>query len=435
VTLTGFSQAGRTSSVTASRRLLVAVLLVTALKAACVVVLFRTPVSAEDGVMAANFATTGSFFINRYGIDNHTFQFPVYMTLVGWTYRLFGEHRQLACLLNVLLSGLTACVLIPLFSRILDEIDPQHALPGANRTAVVSVAVLGFLFHPFTSYYAMNNIHPFSLDLLMLYVPLLLMFRYVDRGERPIDLLLLALSLGVVLLTRTTLVVGMLLFLRIVGRRSGWKAAIVRASIATTIAVLMSVPWLIRNYRIDGIVGYTSTTGENIWKGALDNSEGANYLADGSNYRTVLTTEELDLLPTLSVNGQNEFFLDKYRRILVERPGHIAEMFLRKLRNFFWFRPGIGERYNAVMQRVMPLYMAMYAVALALALLSIPAFGRSTLVFWSIIAALGMFQSVFYVETRHRVVIEPLLILLAAASTSVLVSSFRSRRVADATLD
>jgi hypothetical protein len=411
----------------ASPRLRWLIVLVTFLKAIVTVRVFQHPRVWEDGAMAGNFLQTGTLFFRHYGVDNHSFQFPVYAFMVATVYRLFGVRPALIGFLNLFLNALNAWVLMHLFWRLFDRLQiPVQVRP--HKESIVTVAILGFLLHPLISYYSMNNVHPFALDMLMLYVPILLALRYFDRGEGARDFVILGLSLGAALLTRTVLVVSILPFVIIARAAWGWKTALSRTGLLLGIAALVGAPWLIRNYRMDRIFGYTSTAGEILWKGSLKGSDGSNFLSDGRPYVAALSDSERASLETLSVSGQNHFFMGKYREAVMESPLQVARLFFVKLKNFFWFRALIGNDYGPAIRRLIPIYRFAYALILVLAMLSIPLIGRSSWLVWSVVIGLGMFQSVFYVETRHRVVIEPLLMFLATLSSAVLLSQNASRR-------
>src|SRR6185295_8767981 len=120
-------------------------------------------------------------------------------------------------------------------------------------------------------------------------------------------------------------------------------------------------------------------------------------------------------------------FRAKYGELIRNQPLEVLRLFGVKLRNFFWFRTLIGSTYSPAIRRLVPIYQVGYAAVLALALVSAWALPRSRAWIWSVVIGLGLVQSVFYVETRHRLVIEPLLMFLAIV---VLVSfpSFLAQR-------
>ena len=398
-----------------SAGLILLIVSVTALKAVAVLLFLRQPTQQEDAKLAVSLLRTGTFTLRHLGADNHSYQFPLYPTMVAGAYRILGARPAAVGLLNLVLNALTAWVLVLVLGKFFDRIDVAGRLRWA-RAATLWVCLVAFLLHPFISYYVMHNVHPLPLDLLAFYGPLLLVFRYFDRGNRTSDLVLLGVATGLVMLTRPPHIVTLLPLLIIAAASSGWFAALRRTTFVVSIALLVGVPWLVHNYRTDGILGYTSTTGEILWKGALANSDGSNFLLDGRRHIDALSDTELERVSTMSVAEQNRFFMGKYVASLGRQPGQVAWMFLVKLRNFFWFRSLLGNEYSASIRRWMPLYEVPYAAALLLALLSIPRLGAGTWPVWSMIVGLGLLQSVFYVETRHRVAIEPLLVFLATLS-------------------
>jgi len=282
-----------------------------------------------------------------------------------------------------------------------------------HRDAVVAMGVCAFALHPAISYYAIINLHPFPLDALMLYVTLLYVYRATGdaAGSRP-DVAL-GVSLGLALLTRTTLGVAMIPFIVMTQRSAGLLATARRSAVVIGIALAVGTPWLIRNYEADHIVGYKSGAAEFLWRGALPTSDGGGTLTNGAPYQSVLTDTDLGELAHLDVRGQDHWFMKRYTDEVREDPLRTLGLYGRKLENFFWFRNGIGSDYESSARRWLPVYELMYAAVLCGALLSLVWLGRSSFPLWSVIVSLGFLQSIFYVETRHRMIIEPLLAFLA----------------------
>jgi hypothetical protein len=402
-------------------RLFILIAAITFLKGVAILLFLPHPRAWEDSAMAINFMRTGSLFVSQYGVRNHSFLFPVYPLMIAGLYGIAGSQARLMTLFNVLLSGVTALVLAGLFPILVSRVDLEARLKGLRR-CIVYISVLGFLLHPLINYYSMNNIHPFALYALTFYTLLFLGFRYFERGQKSRDLVLLGVATGANLLTRMTLVVSLVPFVLLSVADRGWSKALGRTATVISIGVLLSSPWLIRNYWVDGVVGYTSTTGEFLWRGSLKNSEGSSYLTDGRTYWTAISDEDSAKLSRMNVADQDRFFLREYLATVTNDPGHVFEMFLVKLRNFFWFRPLIANGYSTSIQRWVPLYKVVYGIVLILALLTVPLFGLRSLLVWGPIIGLGVLQSVFYVETRHRVLIEPLLIFLATLSIAKIVT-------------
>jgi 4-amino-4-deoxy-L-arabinose transferase-like glycosyltransferase len=380
----------------------------------------------EDGDMAENLVRTGAMFHVTHGVANHSFTFPVYASLVAITYEAFGVGSQAVLALNLALGSLNAWVLALLFGRLFDRLDVP-ARWRRDRNHVVALAVFVFLVHPVIAYYAMRNVHPLGLDMLVLDVVLLESLRAADSGGTARDCVRVGVVLGLALLTRTTLAVGVFPFFLRTWRHARWATPLRRGLVVAAVALAIGFPWLAHNYATEGVIGYTSTTGEILWKGSLEGSTGSNYLSNGKSYLSALTDEDEAHLASIGVDAQNRWFFAKFVDEVRESPRRTASLYVGKLRSFFWFRSDLGSEYGEVMRRGIPLYKAFYVTLLGFALVSSFVVGRTVWPVLSVAILLGAFQSLFYVETRHRVVVEPLLAFLAVVPIPAAVRFVRTR--------
>lgn len=178
-------------------------------------------------------------------------------------------------------------------------------------------------------------------------------------------------------------------------------------------ACLICLPWLVRNYNIYGDWSMVSTSSEILWKGIIYGSGGGNHLYDGRHYSEVLTRDEKKQLSQLTVNEQKDFFMDKYLYILKNDPLQVAKMYLLKLKNFWWFRDMISIDYPQEYRRYVPFYKIYYVLCLVFVIVSICFLKKKVLIVLTYPFVLSLMQSAYYVETRHRIIIEPFLIFLA----------------------
>ena len=98
-------------------------------------------------------------------------------------------------------------------------------------------------------------------------------------------------------------------------------------------------------------------------------------------------------------------------------PGAFLTGWARRLGYFWWLSPMSGGLYPA---RWRMLYLGYYVTCFVAALFGTWSVWRAqsgpraaVLLFWGMMAAVAVAQSLFYVEGRHRWGVEPLLILLA----------------------
>lgn len=97
-------------------------------------------------------------------------------------------------------------------------------------------------------------------------------------------------------------------------------------------------------------------------------------------------------------------------------PTQALHLYGRKLLSFFWFSPQTGLLYPAAYTRG---YQWYYAGMAALALLGLWSLRRHLarppmILPILFVASIALYQSLYYVEGRHRWTVEPVLLLFAA---------------------
>ncbi len=390
-------------------------------------ILFRpTLVFFEDQDIAVNLCRSNEFFIFWDGVKNHTFQFPVYPFLVSLIYKLFGIRPLFVAVFHVLLNAITALLLMDVFAFFLEEFKLPELMKRYSDK-IIFVSTLLFLLHPGITHYALFKIHPFTMDLFMLVLPLYFTAKYMHKPTRQ-NQIILFLAFGFAVLTRATLIVSVLPFAFLQFEKRGLKKTTGILTVLALTLFLMSAPWLYRNYQQDCIIGFASLTGKELYKGSLPDSEGSNYLDNGKDYTSLRTQGATDSLNALSVKGQDDYFKQLYFQNMKETPALQAKLYVLKLKNFWFFRSHIGNEYSGRVQKFIPLYEICYLIMLCLALFASLKIGRRSLLLLSIPILLSLMQSVFYVETRHRLIAEPLLFFLGIIGFCLLYLRFKGKK-------
>jgi 4-amino-4-deoxy-L-arabinose transferase-like glycosyltransferase len=177
------------------------------------------------------------------------------------------------------------------------------------------------------------------------------------------NLILAGIIIGIAMMDRATVALTLIPAAIILWQNSGIMDSFKKMSSVSLISLLIISPWLVRNYRMDGIIGFESSAAKNIWKGVLFGSDGSNYLLNGENYYSALSEEEKIGLGKMSPLEQSNFFNDKYNKIWINDPGHVVKMFFLKLKNFWWFRSGAGTEWGS-WQKFLPVYKIFYGISL-----------------------------------------------------------------------
>ena len=406
------------------RILYIITLLAFLVKAFLILFVIKDPEKFEAHDIALNMLSTGEMKYFLDGQMNYNYQFPVYPFLLFFIYKVFGADFHVALLFNIVLSSVTVFFAYPVFNYFLD-----HFKIGLGEKAKKNISFLSasaIVLYPPLVYYSAFIIHPFSLDLLLSFIALFAITKYMDRPGT-YRLWVVALIIGVSILDRTTMATLLFPLFLLTYRDYGWKKATVISIKVLAIAMLLPACWLVRNYGIYNRFSLNSSFGQNLWIGIQEESDGSAYMPDGKTYYTTLTNNEWGQVQLLSPPQQSDYFVAKYLEVMKSDPSRIIRMYCIKLKNFWWFRKGIGIAYNEKANLLIPFYKAFYVLTFLFSLLALVMIGKRSLLLFSFPLALSLVQAIFYVETRHRALIEPILIFFAITGCFILVNKFRTK--------
>jgi len=375
--------------------------------------------------IAVNMVQTGEmkYFFN--GQFNYNYQFPVYPSLLFILYKCFGIIPKLGLGLNFLLHSLAVLMSLPFFYLVALTIKIEGV--HKNSAIIALLASLAILFHPLINYYALLNIHPFICDLFFLMLTLFCITRY-QKGPTNKNLLLLAIAFGFTILDRPTLVICILPFFLSLNASFSFINRLLKTLIVLAIGFTILSPWLYRNHTIYHKFTVTSSTGQNLWLGIQQKTGGTTALTNGSNYYSLIQPEEWQSISKLNSEEQSDYFKDKYKQTIDDNPGLLVKMYLVKLQNFWLFRDNMGSEYSQQVKSLIPIYKWIYSFVLLLSFIFILLAKREARLIFSIPLSLSLLQAVFYIETRHRLIIEPILIFMAISTIYIIASTLSNKK-------
>lgn len=245
------------------------------------------------------------------------------------------------------------------------------------------------------------------------------------RGGQPSSVIISGLATGTGIMVRPD--VAAFLAAPLVWTIWGRFSAIRSLLLLLTAAALPILPWAARNYMLHHRVILTSSlTGQLLWTGNNPNSTGTLWTVDG---RPQISAAPDELRARLRGAGELSN-LDTYQ---AEAWGYIsaasAEFLMRSLRKvwyFWWFPPDYSGRkyYGWVPGPLILGYRLLWICLMALAV-----FGswkireaETVLILWAAPVALSVIHGFYYVEGRHRLLILPLIIVLASRGLTEILS-------------
>jgi len=354
----------------------------------------------ESESIANNLLAGRGFTYEFLGTTYRSYMEPLYPGLCAAVYALTG-HSFLALGLVQALLGTALVWLVFVCGRRL-----------GGEAAGLWAAALAAL-HPGLIAYT-TKFHPFVLDsLLLLAVVAACLFFSTSRPGR--SAVALGAALGLCVLSRATVLVCLPVI--------GWWVATrldrgrLRAlALAGLTATLVVAPWVARNRAVQGRFVLTrSGTSLVFWLGNNPHVfSGSAATPAGAPLYQLIPEEQRRRLSSLDELGQQDLLLAEATAYVRARPLAFLQRWAVKLGYFWWQSPQAGRLYPAPLFH---LYQAFYLAMMALVITAVVAHRRrrETWLVVGFCAAIAIVQSAYYIEGRHRLAIEPILLLLAGA--------------------
>jgi hypothetical protein len=195
-------------------------------------------------------------------------------------------------------------------------------------------------------------------------------------------------------------------------------------------------PWLVRNALYLGEPLITTTSGENLWRGNNDLATGG--VRDPRGRSLTRLNPDADVFPPAIARvlasgtelDREHIFRVEALRFIRERPADAFRLFIAKLRSFWWKIESRPEDYSPVAATA---YEWIYRSELVLGLGGLfwglrrsrsrgsAAAGTTFALLVGTMAGVSALQAAFYVEGRHRFLIEPLLLVFTASALAAMV--------------
>lgn len=238
-----------------------------------------------------------------------------------------------------------------------------------------------------------------------------------------------ALGLGIVLgigvLTRPDLAaLGGLLLVWLVMQRRQVKPILRVSAIIFVVAVITVAPWSMRNYRVHGqVVLLTTVTGEWLWRGNNPNATGTSLTSDGRSQLEAAPPVFRARVFAANELQQNALLTEQAVRFIRNDPVAFFSRAAKRFWYFWWFTPTFGlSQYEWVPDLGRMAYRVGYGVILGLASFGLVwargmkdrPVSRDAVYLLVVPVGIALVHSINYVEGRHRVLVMPLLLILAA---------------------
>jgi 4-amino-4-deoxy-L-arabinose transferase-like glycosyltransferase len=327
---------------------------------------------------------------------------PLYVLLTVGIYLLTDHSQSVVLVLQAVAGGLTAVLAGWLGAR---AFRPEAAWVAGGLVAIDP----GLLVYS-------AELHPLSFDALA-FLAVICLSVALPFHPRVRSAALVGLSLGIAALTRTTILSLTPILLLWANRYRGMRLLSWSAAALVGVAVLVYSPWPVRNSLLLGqFVPGSSESTEWLWRGTNPNATGASLTPEGQTMLSVAPPDFQARIASANEAQRIAVYRDAAYQYIEQHPLDAARLFAVKLKAFWWGSDATGLLYPAPWTT---LYEAWYIAVLVFAAIGLwctwgSERGRSIAVL--IVASLilvAVSQAIFYVEGRHRLAVEPLVLVLA----------------------
>jgi 4-amino-4-deoxy-L-arabinose transferase-like glycosyltransferase len=376
----------------------------------------------EYDVTAAHIAAGNGHVYERFDFVYAAYAPPLWSFVLAVLLRLFGPSGAAIQAIQGLFcfGAALAC------GRLANHIT------GDARAGLLA-GILAAL-QPSLVYYSVMKSDPLPLNVLLLGW---IAVSAISVTEAPDDRRAAAFGLlvGLGVLSRGTPVVALPLvagFLVVRRRRAAWGPL----AAATLAFGLCIAPWLVRNALLLGTPVITSTAAENFWRGNHAGAGGGVKDLDGGEISWLRSTNPAlpesirNVLAAGTEADRHRIFMSEAWRFIRTEPIAAMGLFVTKMRIFWWRIDSDPGEYPPMASIT---YEALYRAELFLAILGAFALFRpragvppspdraAAALALVLIVLVGILQSAFYVQGRHRFMIEPLLLVFTAIGIRILV--------------
>lgn len=357
----------------------------------------------------ANSILSGKGFVYDFlGTTYRSLNTPLYSYLCVAIYALTNHSHFAVLLVHSLFTIFLAFVVFDIARYLFDEMS------GLLAAGVVA-------FHPAFMYYDAFTLAPMSIDSFLIALTALLTLKFKDRPT-VLKMSFIGVTIGLGTLSRGIIgallpfvALYLILFMKNVKKKE--KIGLITALFLATVLVIS--PWIIRNYSIHKtFVLISSTAGENFYRGNNPTATGISLTPKGESVRELWPKEVTEKIATLDEIGQMRFFQKEAMNFIINNPRTFAKLYLKKLYYFWWFSPQSGLLYPKAYFKIYRFFYSAVLIfsilGLALALIFKKSARDGVPLLIMIVFSICIAQSFFYVEGRHRCLIEPLLLIFAS---------------------
>ncbi len=369
--------------------------------------------------IAKNILQGTGFVFKHFGTSYRSYCEPLYPYFVAAVYFISRHSQPALVLAQIFLSALTV-----VFAG-------KSALLLTKSMTIAWAAGLLMSIHPGLVIYSAKQ-HPLNLDALFFTLVIWSAFAYADHPTRP-RILLMGILTGLGILTRPTIIllVPLVAWWTYRFTKTQNRETCIRIVLALGATAGILCPWIIRNYAVHGQFMLTrSNTPFVFWLGNNPNATGSALNQENVDILSLAPKEFSDRIYETDEIGQNRVFGEAALAYVRSNPLGFLLRTAKKFFYFWWFSPQAGLRYSTEWMKWYKLWWTLLAIAGLQGFLAakhlIPELRIRVWLIVIMATIISLSQSLFYIEGRHRLALEPMLSPIMAMGVVHLLAGIRA---------
>lgn len=369
------------------------------------------PQTWEMEQIATNLVAGHGFLFVVHGLVYRSYCEPMYPFLAAAVYLLTGHSFAALVLVQLIIASATVWI------------AGRAATIAAGDSSVGVITALLLAIHPGLIRYS-SILHPFVLDCFFFTAAGAALLRYrreptLRRGCAA------AAVIGVGALSRPTILAFLVVAWAICFRPR-------RIALVTATALAFVAPWTIRNAVIHHEFILTrSGSGYVFWLGNNPASTGSAADLTGRPLWQSAPAEMQRRIRAADEPTRDRIFRDDAWRYIRADPASAVVRIVQRMFYFWWFSPQWGAALTPRTKIVYQLWWGALLLLIGAGIVGLrrtaPAHRRDLLLLASLAVLVSLLQCLYYVEGRHRLAVEPLIVPLAAAGAMLIIRKAASR--------
>ena len=371
----------------------------------------------ENDYIALNIINGGGHVFQRFNTTYYS-GYPGYTAICAIFHFLTGQNYFFLLLFQIVLAVIVCYIVYRMAEKIFSE------KVGFVASFVVAI-------HPGLIVYS-TKIHEQTLTVFFITIIFWLIL-YLDKTKMFNNVIMGAL-IGFGMLIRPEIVLFLpVYFIYLWLSSKDFKNITKPICVMFFCAIFVILPWEIRNYKIHKKwIFITTSSAEHFWRGNNKYSSGSALTPDGKSVIAVAPKAFMEKLYTMNEIQQYSFFYKETFKDIKSNPGHFAKMILEKFFYFWWFSPTAGLWYPKMWLVVYKIFYSVmflfFFVGLYFSLLrSKDVVKVSVIILLLFLMFFSISHSLYYVETRHRWLVEPLMIIISSYGYTMFLKELRRR--------